>query len=234
MNNQTPQHQTVAADGALVVHSIFETIQGEGPFVGERAIFIRLNGCNLQCHLCDTEYTGYASIMSLKEVKDVCNSFGPQVGRGRLIVITGGEPFRQNIGPIVRKLLAHGYRVQIETNGTLYVPGPWDDPSVTIVVSPKTPKVNERIASYARAYKYVACTSDISQEDGLPIGVLGGWSGGQVVARPPSSFTGPVYLQPVDVKDESLNRIHREAVVKSCLRFGHILCLQVHKIVGLD
>ena len=42
---------------SLQVNSIFYTIQGEGPFAGRPAIFIRLAGCNLQCPGCDTEYT---------------------------------------------------------------------------------------------------------------------------------------------------------------------------------
>ena len=41
-------------DGTLEVHSIFKTIQGEGPFCGTPAVFIRLAGCNLQCPWCDT------------------------------------------------------------------------------------------------------------------------------------------------------------------------------------
>lgn len=234
MNNQPIQHQSLSGDGSVVVHSIWETIQGEGPFAGERAIFIRLAGCNLDCPLCDTDYTSRGVAYSLKEVKDTVVAFGPQPYRGRLIVITGGEPFRQNIGPLTRKLLAHGYRVQIETNGTLYVPGPWEDKTVTIVVSPKTPKINERIASYAGAFKYVGGAHDLDPEDGLPKGVLGRWDAGYKVARPPSSFAGPVYLQPLDQKNEEMNKANRDAVLASCLRHGHILCLQLHKIVGVD
>jgi 7-carboxy-7-deazaguanine synthase len=233
MNEQKPQSQSLSGDGSLVVHSIFPTIQGEGPFAGSPAIFIRLAGCNLDCPLCDTEYTAKAVTYSLKQLKDAVAEFGPMPPRGRLIVITGGEPFRQNIGPAVRKLLAHGYKVQIETNGTLYSPGPWEDPSVTIVVSPKVPKINERIASYARAYKYVACANDIV-EDGLPTAILGRWDGGLRVARPPSSYTGRIYLQPADVKNETLNKTNLDAVVASCLRHGHFLCLQLHKIVGVE
>ena len=57
MNQQAPEKQQLRGDGLLAVHSIFYTIQGEGPFAGETAVFVRLAGCNLQCPLCDTDYT---------------------------------------------------------------------------------------------------------------------------------------------------------------------------------
>lgn len=240
MNNQPVEHQLLHADGGLTVHSMFFTIQGEGPFAGEPAVFLRLTGCNLQCPLCDTEYSG-GNFTAPHEILKLINHLGPgskETGfrwpNGRLVVITGGEPFRQNIGPLVSILSDQGYRVQIETNGTLYVPGPWHDPNVTIVISPKTPKINERIAGYAKAFKYVACKSDISKADGLPIGVLGGWNGEHIVARPPASFYGKVYLQPADVKSVEMNRVNEEAVVQSCMKFGHTICLQLHKILRLE
>lgn len=40
--------------GLLQVQDVFYTIQGEGPFAGRTAVFIRLTGCNLRCWFCDT------------------------------------------------------------------------------------------------------------------------------------------------------------------------------------
>src|SRR3954467_9071958 len=48
----------VRSDGnSLSIHSIFYTLQGEGPYSGCPAVFMRLAGCNLQCPGCDTDYT---------------------------------------------------------------------------------------------------------------------------------------------------------------------------------
>ena len=55
-NSQPIEKRSRDAD-VLEVHSIFYTLQGEGPFCGSPAIFIRLAGCNLQCPGCDTDYT---------------------------------------------------------------------------------------------------------------------------------------------------------------------------------
>jgi len=49
MNQQPIEKQFLHPKGDLEVHSIFLTIQGEGPFTGQRAVFVRLAGCNLQC-----------------------------------------------------------------------------------------------------------------------------------------------------------------------------------------
>lgn len=235
MNTQQQEHQDLSkTDGSLVVHSTFHTIQGEGPFAGEPAVFVRLQGCNLTCPLCDTEYTKGTRKTSHQILADIVALQPEPRYQERLIVITGGEPFRQNIAPFVYLLLQEGYRVQIETNGTLYVPGPWEHERLTIVCSPKTPKINERLLSYVTAFKYVAGATDISKEDGLPLGVLGSWFGTTPVARPPVAFEGPVYLQPVDVRNVTLNRVNRDAVIASCMKFGHILGLQLHKIIGME
>ena len=49
----------------LDIQEIFPTLQGEGPFVGQGAIFIRLGGCNLKCNFCDTEFDSFKNF-SLK------------------------------------------------------------------------------------------------------------------------------------------------------------------------
>ena len=100
----------------LKVHSIFETIQGEGPYSGYQAIFIRLSGCNLACEFCDTEFDDY----SILEIHDILKKIKSFEQINPLIVITGGEPFRQNISQLCKLLIINNFKIQIETNGTLY------------------------------------------------------------------------------------------------------------------
>ena len=57
VNEQKPMPKNYHDGYTLNVHSRAETIQGEGPYAGCPAAFIRLAGCNLQCPRCDTEYT---------------------------------------------------------------------------------------------------------------------------------------------------------------------------------
>lgn len=225
----------------LRVHSIFHTIQGEGPLTGHPAIFIRLAGCNLQCPQCDTEYTG-DDVQAL-EVSDIMSRvrrfhIGP-----RLVVITGGEPFRQNITPLVFALQDEDYQVQVETNGTL--PPSVDFPAYTgqfepkgqgawIVCSPKAGKINSEIFRLAIAFKYVLNHDSVSEVDGLPILALN-HSAKPQVGRPPAWFLkSAIYLQPADVQDEELNKKNLQAVIRSCMMHGYTLQLQTHKILNLE
>lgn len=233
MINIQPIEKRENGDGkTLDVHSIFYTIQGEGPYTGYPAVFIRLAGCNLQCPGCDTEYTSGRETISIQEIiARVERSFAHIKGNHiPLIVISGGEPFRQNLGPLV-VMLKRYYSVQIETNGTLGI----DDPDafrwVDIVCSPKAGKVHYSIVAHAKCFKYVLHHASVDPEDGLPVLALD-HSASPKVARPPIGT--PIYLQPMDCKDPVVNRLNQEAVLRSCLRYGYILQLQTHKILEVE
>src|SRR5262245_9304765 len=131
----------------VAVTSIFPTIQGEGPFAGWPAIFIRLAGCNLgakhSCPWCDTYFqlstSAAKNIAALVEqVRQLSDDH-----RYTLIVLTGGEPLLQpNTPKLVMALLAAGWKVQIETNG-YFTPADLllTRPNLHLVISPK---VNQR------------------------------------------------------------------------------------------
>jgi organic radical activating enzyme len=239
--NQQPIEKRVdqRPDKLLDVHSIFHTIQGEGPFCGTPAVFVRLAGCNLQCPACDTEYTQGRQLQS---VADICQYILGLVtmSETRLVVITGGEPFRQDLTELLKQLVRLGFFVQIETNGS-YAPPPAImfslDPGlrngVYIVCSPKTGKLNPHVWELACAVKYVISFDSYRQEDGLPTFALG-HSANPYVARPPEGWSRPIYLQPMDAHDDWTNKANMRAAVRSCMEHGYILQLQVHKIIGVD
>lgn len=235
INTQPAEPLASQADGnTLAINSIFYTIQGEGPFAGSPAVFIRLAGCNLQCPMCDTEYVK-RRIMSVDMIVDRYFDFAEK--RQPIVVITGGEPFRQNISLLINRLLRLCVTVQIETNGTL--PPPMgtmlDHTGLTIVCSPKAGSVNKKLEPHIDAYKYVANVQSLEGSvDGLPSHALE-HPNGKGLARPrPGADNVPVYLQPVDEQNKVLNKRNTKAVVESCLKYGHRLCLQMHKIVGVD
>ena len=97
--NIQPIEKLARSDGLrLDVHSIFATIQGEGPFTGHPCVFVRLAGCNLQCPGCDTDYTEDRRMMQIYEIAEsvasVLKASGSTRAKVPLVVITGGEPFR--------------------------------------------------------------------------------------------------------------------------------------------
>lgn len=240
MNIQLMQKRSYRSDGMLVVHSIFHTIQGEGPFTGHRATFVRLADCNLQCPNCDTDYTSSRREMSPLEIIEeiYCEGVTPA-----LVVITGGEPFRQDITELCYRLLRNGFHVQVETNGTLPLPTEKFESlctiqthrrdSVFIVCSPKTNRLNHTVIPYIGAYKYVIRDGD-DYGDGLPCNVLDSSSVGSAVARPPKGYGGPIYIQPEDEHDEERNKRNLRAAVESCMKYGHILQIQIHKLIGVE
>ena len=239
MNTQPIEKSRLNDGNSLEVHSVFNTIQGEGPFTGRQAVFIRLAGCNLQCPACDTDYTtdrwNSTPFALLQFVQEMHNAPG-------LVVITGGEPFRQNIHFLVQMLLAEGYTVQIETNGTLPPPTigfsemcsrDTNEPNKCFVVcSPKAGKVNPVTASLVCAYKYVMAHDSVAA-DGLPTLALD-HSASPCVARPHKDFKGVIYLQPCDDKDDAVNSANLQACVKSVMLHPYVLQLQVHKIINVE
>ncbi|MCD2324709.1 7-carboxy-7-deazaguanine synthase [Sphingomonas sp. IC-56] len=120
---------------SYAVKEMFLTLQGEGVNAGARAVFVRFAGCNLWsgreqdratavCRFCDTDFVGvdglgggkFADAEALVEA--VLGHWGP--GRaGRFVVLTGGEPMLQVDDALVEALHARGFRIAIESNGTI-------------------------------------------------------------------------------------------------------------------
>ena len=147
-------------DGRLAVQEVFYTIQGEGPFSGCPAVFIRLAGCHLACTFCDTEFeSGIANRLTPDEVAQMVmlSTIGVPGRAQKLVVLTGGEPMRQATGALCALLLQRGVEhIQIETAGNL-----WDDSlldlinadKVSLVCSPKTPRVHPMMARHCHHFK---------------------------------------------------------------------------------
>lgn len=235
----TPNRQIpIKADrqDTILVHSVFYTIQGEGPFAGDPAVFVRLGGCNLQCPQCDTEYSE-GSVR--EEVSRISARVTATLERFEhfhsrkhpLVVITGGEPFRQSIGALTRFLLAKDYRVQVETNGTLYEQDfPYGHPRVTIVCSPKSGKVNAALEPHIAAYKYVLDAGLYDPIDGLPLSALG------LPAKParPLRPGTLVYINPLDSHDFAANQTNLKATAAVAMMYGHRMGIQLHKLLNLE
>jgi organic radical activating enzyme len=227
---QVPRGAEYRPLGVLDLHSWFPTIQGEGPFCGERALFFRLWGCNLRCPGCDTEYTAKRQEVTSTFMVNLAREIGWEPGA--LVVITGGEPMRQAVGPSVTELVRAGYRVQIETNGILLPEGlPWGDPLFSVVCAPKTSKIHEVILHNAAAFKYVVRAGEIDPDDGLPTRALKHKAEPRV-ARPPLGAL--VYVQPMDEGDPVANALNLDAAIRSTMEHGHRLQIQVHKHINME
>lgn len=99
------------------ISEIFESIQGEGLYFGEKQIFVRFFGCNLSCRFCDTKleyFREYEPHELLEEIKSYHDNY-------HSISFTGGEPLLQKdfLKEILYYSRCYGYQNYLETNGTL-------------------------------------------------------------------------------------------------------------------
>ena len=137
---------------SYAIKEAFMTLQGEGAQAGRPAVFCRFTGCNLWsgregdrakavCQFCDTDFVGVdgqnggrfmgpdALANHLFEIWTNSVSEGGEP----MVVFTGGEPALQMDDALIQSCTSRGFRIAIETNGTLPLPGDID----WICVSPK-------------------------------------------------------------------------------------------------
>lgn len=186
--------------------AVFFTRQGEGATMGEPAVFLRTNECNLDCNWCDTPYTwnrthpSYSerTTWTLQRARDEILA-ATRDGCTRM-VLTGGEPLLQQ-----RRLaeLAHmpeftGWDIEIETNGTVVPDAFRGREKLQINCSPKLassgvarerrirPEVLRALAEDFRAYfKFVVGgAADLQEIDTEYMPLLAGVSGSRIFVSP--------------------------------------------------
>lgn len=222
MFGQNPIRKLLNGDGSrLEVKSVFPTLQGEGPFTGMPAVFIRLGGCNLACSFCDTDFENFHEMALddlMENVRQLAVSSGKRVRH--LIVITGGEPLRQNIALLCQVLIDDGFTVQVETNGTLFRPLP---KAVHIVCSPKHSKtgyhpIRPDLLERINAFKFIVSRTHEGYGQIPDVGQSG----------------QEIYVQPMDEGNEKQNNENTALALALCQQHGYRLSLQTHKMLGIE
>lgn len=106
----------------MKINEIFYSIEGEGKRVGQPCIFIRRSGCNICCKYdgkdCDTPYRNEGKEMTVAEIMAEISKYPC-----KNVTLTGGEPLlpHPDLIPLRRELYKRGYKVNIETNGTIAI-----------------------------------------------------------------------------------------------------------------
>ena len=98
----------------LRVNEIFFSIQGESTWAGSPCVFVRLTGCNLRCHWCDTDYAFHdGRQLQIDNVMERVRGYGC-----KLVEVTGGEPLLQKgVHRLFELLLTGDFTVLVETSG---------------------------------------------------------------------------------------------------------------------
>ncbi len=122
----------------LRITEIFHSLQGETRTAGLPTVFVRLTGCPLRCHYCDTTYAfSGGETLSLSVILERVASYNP-----RYVCVTGGEPLAQPNGVKLLHLLCEaGYAVSLETSGAFDISAV--DCRVSRVLDLKTPGSGE-------------------------------------------------------------------------------------------
>lgn len=205
--NIGPAAYNALGDNQLLVTSIFYTLQGEGPYAGCPAVFLRLAGCNrgrkddMGCQFCDTRfYFDEGKVMTFIEItQQIAKLLN---GKAALTVITGGEPMLQdNLSRFVQhhRTVFTGTSIQIESNGDRLAKH-WPSAGYAqIVVSPKVnkngyTKPNPEVLKAALCFKFVISADPTSSYHSLPDWIMRGDS-----VRPERVYVSPMteYLQAV-------------------------------------
>jgi 7-carboxy-7-deazaguanine synthase (Cx14CxxC type) len=206
------------------VKEIFYTLQGEGAQAGTPAVFLRFTGCNLWsgleqdrhqaiCQFCDTDFVGTDGINGgkFKHAQELAEAVALQWPNKnlahRLVVCTGGEPLLQLDTVLIEALHKLGFKIAVETNGTIAAPAGLD----WICVSPKS-------------------DAPLNQNTGDELKLVFP----QNKAKP-ELFEGLAFkhflLQPMDGPKQTE---HMQQAAQYCLQYPQWrLSLQTHKIIGI-
>lgn len=125
-------------ESSLLINEIFHSIQGESTWIGCPCVFIRLKGCHLRCHYCDTAYAfTQGDRRTIDSIVDEVQATGC-----KLVEVTGGEPLLQrDVHELMTRLCDLGHQVLIETSGACDIST--CDPRVIRILDLKTPGSGE-------------------------------------------------------------------------------------------
>lgn len=207
------------------VKEIFYTLQGEGGQAGTPAVFCRFAGCNLWtgreqdrpnaiCQFCDTDFVGtdgtlggkFATADALAE--RILSQWPADDSLHRMVVLTGGEPLLQVDPALIAALHARGFRISVESNGTVAAPEGID----WLCISPKA-------------------GADWIQRSGQELKLVWPQPTFDLAAIEASTDFQHYFLQPMDNAQQSGNIA---ACIEQCMqRPGWRLSLQTHKLTGI-
>ena len=208
------------------VKEIFLSVQGEGAHTGRPCVFVRFAGCNLWsgreqdrakavCKFCDTEFAGMDGLgggqfVSAGALAKEAFSYWPDGGEP-WVICTGGEPLLQLDAPLIKALHEAGFKIAVESNGTLKAPAGID----WLCVSPKADATLVQTGGDELKLVYPQAENVPEDFENLDF----------------KTFS----LQPLDViGDNEKSGAHRRAAFNYCMKHPQWnLSLQTHKYLGV-
>ena len=206
------------------IHKIFgPTIQGEGGMTGAVSHFVRFSGCNMwdgrpetkadsQCPFCDTDFFSH-TMMTAEQIAQGLTA----LPAAPWVTLSGGEPMLQIDEELVDTLQESGFKIAVETNGTIGMPR-----QMTVDYLTVSPKVSWDNLCIRKA----DCLKLLWPHPNWEIN--------------PTNYedfqADSFYLQPIEDEDPIKNRVNIETAVKALYMLGDPwrLGLQIHKILDVE
>jgi len=220
-------------DVMIKLNDIYHTVQGEGAMCGTSMVLVRLHGCAVGCSFCDTKETWALPSTEVDTIIDALGTNAKFVNADesmirdhvrinhpdKWVMVTGGEPFEQDLSDFVMEMHSVAYKVAVETSGT--AEPKWHDGHRPdwITCSPKEDKPVLRSAlGHADELKFVIGRhEDIERMEAE-------------LNRLPDKCPTPVFVQPMSATQKT-TQLCVDTVLKS--QGKYCLSIQVHKTLGL-
>ena len=212
------------------VKEIFLSIQGEGYHTGRPSVFLRFAGCNLWsgreqdraasvCKFCDTDFVGMDGLgggqfKTAQALASEVNSYWPSAPSGgeKWVICTGGEPLLQLDLRLIHALHAAGFKIGVESNGTLAAPQGID----WLCVSPKADAALVQLSGHELKLVYPQAENQPEDFTDLDFTVFS--------------------LQPLEDQsgDKEKSALNQQAAFQYCINNPQWrLSLQTHKYLGV-
>lgn len=227
----------------IKINEIFHSIQGEGQYAGQPAVFVRFHGCHVCCPFCDTPQAQNGTDYKEMSCEEVCQEIKEQRGGNNtnIVVITGGEPFEQaqqllELTKAIRTQVK--MTVHIETSGTVppnkHIAEFFDsDIHDILTLSPKHPRTHPNYLFHADEVKCLIGVD--SADDIIPNAIQKILNKGHYNT---SIYTGEwqaqvLYFQPIAYKDKARSEIAMCRAIAMCKKYNVPLSVQLHKYLGI-
>ncbi len=229
-----------------IIKEIFDSIQGEGFYIGQKQLFIRFCGCNLNCAYCDTDFQKNETFFVHNLNKSYNNPIKPDelkniisFSNAEMISLTGGEPllysdFLEEFLPLTNK------KIYLETNGTLpekllQIINFVDVVSMDIKLYCSTKQENQ----FEKNIKFIKISKDANKEVFSKIILDKNYSKEELLfaIKFLKEYDVPLIIQPMDCKEKA-NELNKEELLKlfdfAASNYCNIrLIPQVHKFLNL-
>lgn len=118
---------------------------------GHQTFFVRTGGCDYKCVWCDTMYAVDPAQIKVNKKEMHPNEVVATLQRDaaltgcKTLTLSGGNPVMWELGEIIQKLQSVGWKIAVETQGTLWKD--WVRQCDVVTVSPKPPSAQQKFDS---------------------------------------------------------------------------------------